>query len=230
MNHPDDVNDVNDVNDAPESGHPPASSQASTHTDTRAALIEAGRTVFAHKGYDGASVREITRRAGANLGAITYHFGSKRALYSAVLASRLAPVVDRVGAAATGEGTPMERLAAVIDVFFHQMAKNPELPRLIFQEISAGKQPPPEVTALVQRNAGYIMGILQEGAKAGEMRLGHPLLTAVSIVAQPLFMNVMSPLMKEVGGVDLEDPRTRKAAAEHVKAFVRAALEPHEET
>ena len=52
---------------------------------TRAALTDAGRSLFAKRGYDGASVRDITRLAGTNLGSVTFHFGSKRALYGAVL-------------------------------------------------------------------------------------------------------------------------------------------------
>jgi len=52
---------------------------------TRAALMVAARTVFARNGFDGASVRMITAEADVNLGAVTYHFGSKRGLYEAVL-------------------------------------------------------------------------------------------------------------------------------------------------
>lgn len=227
MKHSADVHDLPTAHDLPD---PPTRRRpAPTRPDTRTALLEAGRKVFAHRGFDGASVRDITREAGANLGAITYHFGSKRALYSAVLERCLTPVVDRVGAAAGGEGTPTERLAAVIEVFFEQVAGNQDLPRLILQEVSAGKQPPPQVVANIQRNLGYIVGILRDGWASGEMRRTHPVLTAGSVVSQVVFMAVMAPLIKQVGDLDLIDPETRKAATEHVKTFVRAALEPREE-
>ncbi|UVF21186.1 CerR family C-terminal domain-containing protein [Microvirga terrae] len=52
---------------------------------TREALIEAAAIVFAEKGYEGGSVRDITRKAGANQAAITYHFGGKEGLYREVL-------------------------------------------------------------------------------------------------------------------------------------------------
>ena len=52
---------------------------------TRRALIDAATSVFAEQGYDGGSVRQITRRADANQAAITYHFGGKEGLYRAVL-------------------------------------------------------------------------------------------------------------------------------------------------
>jgi AcrR family transcriptional regulator len=52
---------------------------------TRDALIEAAAIVFAEKGYEGGSVRDITRRANANQAAINYHFGGKEGLYREVL-------------------------------------------------------------------------------------------------------------------------------------------------
>ena len=48
---------------------------------TRRALLDHATDVFAENGFDGASVREITRRATSNLAAINYHFGGKEALY-----------------------------------------------------------------------------------------------------------------------------------------------------
>jgi AcrR family transcriptional regulator len=57
---------------------------------TRHALLDQATDVFAEKGFDGASVREITRRADANQAAINYHFGGKDALYREVLKLALA--------------------------------------------------------------------------------------------------------------------------------------------
>ena len=62
--------------------------------EVRERLIEAARELFAQDGFDRASVRDITARAQANLGAITYHFGSKEALYHAVIERFATPLAD----------------------------------------------------------------------------------------------------------------------------------------
>ena len=48
--------------------------------DTRVAILLAAGEMFAHRGFDGVSIREIVARAGVTLSAVNYHFGSKEAL------------------------------------------------------------------------------------------------------------------------------------------------------
>ena len=55
------------------------------HSDTKLTLIEAAGELFAAHGFDGTSVRAICERAGANVAAINYHFGSKENLHREVL-------------------------------------------------------------------------------------------------------------------------------------------------
>ncbi|MCG8692946.1 MAG: TetR family transcriptional regulator, partial [Minwuiales bacterium] len=52
--------------------------------DARERLLDAAVGLFAERGFDGVSTRELVSRAKVNLSAITYHFGGKEALYRAV--------------------------------------------------------------------------------------------------------------------------------------------------
>ena len=53
-------------------------------TDAKKRLVRAALQVFASKGYDGASTREICRLADVNVAGIHYHFGDKASLYREV--------------------------------------------------------------------------------------------------------------------------------------------------
>src|SRR6185295_619338 len=63
-----------------------------TTTDTREALLDAAEGLFAEHGIQASSLRAITQRAGANLAAVHYHFGSKEGLVRAVFSRRLKPL------------------------------------------------------------------------------------------------------------------------------------------
>ena len=60
--------------------------------ETRAAILDTAERLFGENGVEGTSVRDITRAAGVNLGAINYHFGTKDALVMAVFVRRLEPL------------------------------------------------------------------------------------------------------------------------------------------
>jgi AcrR family transcriptional regulator len=92
-----------------------------SHSLTRVALLNAAEDLFSEFGVEATSVREITRRAGANLGAINYHFGTKERLALEVLARRMEPVnreriarLDALEAAASGEPLPIREIVAAL--------------------------------------------------------------------------------------------------------------------
>ncbi|MGY8653413.1 MAG: TetR/AcrR family transcriptional regulator [Verrucomicrobiia bacterium] len=60
--------------------------------DTRKAILDAAERLFADLGFEGASLRKITAKAGVNLAAAHYHFGSKEGLLRAALARRIGPL------------------------------------------------------------------------------------------------------------------------------------------
>ena len=95
-------------------------------SDTRRALVlDAARSVFAEKGVEGASIREIARRAGYTPGAIYSYFDSKEAIYAALLAESLERLNAEVGAARTFKLQPQLTLAAKAQAWFGFYARNP---------------------------------------------------------------------------------------------------------
>lgn len=204
-------------------GAPPPS--ATLGAATRTELLEAARRLFAQRGFDGTSIRAVTREARANLGAVTYHFGSKRELYAAVLEQGLRPLARRIGEAARSPGPAIERMLRVVEVYFDHFEDHPDLPHLLLQEVAAGKKPPPVVLEIIRGVKEEIAGLQIEGNRDGSVRPGDPVLTALSVVAQPVYLALVAPLLRTVGPLDLADPNTRRRALQHTLSFVRAGLE-----
>ena len=60
--------------------------------DTKTVILDAAEQLFAAKGPNATSLRQVIARAKVNLAAIHYHFGSKESLMQALLSRRLAPL------------------------------------------------------------------------------------------------------------------------------------------
>jgi AcrR family transcriptional regulator len=89
--------------------------------DTRRRILETALEIFAAEGYEGTSTRQLAERAGVNLPAIQYYFGSKEGLYRAVIGDivehtevHLAPLAPRVKAAIADPNTQSEELLELL--------------------------------------------------------------------------------------------------------------------
>lgn len=84
---------------------------------TRRALVEAGRKLFARKGFDATGTQEVVAEAGLTRGALYHHFPDKRALFEAVYEAVEADVVATVNEAANRHREPLDRLKEGADAF-----------------------------------------------------------------------------------------------------------------
>jgi TetR/AcrR family transcriptional regulator, regulator of cefoperazone and chloramphenicol sensitivity len=85
---------------------------------TRAQLLDTAGQVFAEKGYDRATGKEITERAGTNSAAISYYFGGFEGLYAEVLvaAHKSVASVEEIAAVAEADIAPEEKLRRLIEI------------------------------------------------------------------------------------------------------------------
>ena len=191
---------------------------------TSEAVLAAARRLFAARGYDGTSVRAITAEAGTNLGAVTYHFGSKRKLYEQVLERVLAPIPGRVAAAIADGRTPLDRLEGVVRAFFDQLREHPDQPLLILQEIAAGKPMPAPLRRVILGVRASVIAVILDGQSDGSIRAGDPMLFMLSLISQPVYLSLVAGALPPEAGVRLDRPEGHEAAVEHAVRFVRAGL------
>lgn len=103
--------------------------------DTRDRLVDAALAVFGDVGFEGASTREIARRAGVALAALPYHFTTKDALWRAAADRIFGELTARVGRRLEGlDGVDRAtQLRLVLREFVRFSAEHPELHRFMTQ-------------------------------------------------------------------------------------------------
>jgi AcrR family transcriptional regulator len=89
--------------------------------DTRERILDVSEELFGEEGLERVSIRDITDKAGVNLAAINYHFGTKEDLIAAVFERRVVPVnnarIAALDAAERAAGKKGPKLEAILEAF-----------------------------------------------------------------------------------------------------------------
>jgi AcrR family transcriptional regulator len=198
--------------------------------ETRARILEAAGPIFADRGFQGATVREICDAAGAGLASINYHFGDKQHLYAQVVESafedlsRLRPPMNVWPA-----GTPVETKLRSWILRLAERTVEPKgdtwQERLLTREIQS---PSPECEAFLRRRIRNeldpLFAILGEilPADAPEHDRWH---VAFSITGQLLHYDSHRGLIRLLlGGVAGNPHYGTEQIAEHITRFCLAAF------
>jgi AcrR family transcriptional regulator len=104
-------------------------------TETLAPAEQVARVaarLFAERGFDATSVREIVEAAGVTKPTLYYHFGSKEGLAQALLVLPQARLVERMKSVLAEEGDPVRTLEGLLDCLFDFCREDPDRARLMF--------------------------------------------------------------------------------------------------
>ena len=91
----------------------------SDSADTRCRILDAAERLFADRGIDAISIRDITQAAKVNLAAVNYHFQNKKGMVTEVFGRRLQPINERrlvlLSEAEAAAAPDSPRLRAVVE-------------------------------------------------------------------------------------------------------------------
>jgi TetR/AcrR family transcriptional regulator, regulator of cefoperazone and chloramphenicol sensitivity len=201
---------------------------------TEQRILEAAAQVFADLGYEHATIREVCRRAGANVAAVNYHFESKERLYLETLrwAMRLCHGADQeemLAFATRADVPPEERLIGLVRRFAVTMlGARPEWhTRLLLRELGRPTRGDPTTKAILEEFmaprfralSSAIAPFLPADTDAETLAL-H----AMSVVGQVLYHRIATPAALHFLGRDAYDADFVTRVADHVAAFTLAAL------
>ncbi len=106
---------------------------------TKARILDAAEAVFAAKGFEGASTREIAATAGVNISSLHYHWESKETLYFAVFENIYDRMVELVRASIPESSLDRPASRSVIDDsmgrLFDFFADHPNIPKLFVRRL-----------------------------------------------------------------------------------------------
>lgn len=189
--------------------------------DTRDRLIDAALDVFAAHGFDGATTREIARRAGVALAALPYHFTTKDALWRAAadrIFERLASITAARLDGLDGVDRPTQ-LRLILREFVRFSASHPELHRFMIHE---GFVASPRLAWLVETHVrplyDSVRGLAEEAQRAGLAPPGRPEHLHYILIGAATSAYVLRAEYQLLTG---DDPREEELIAAHVATLER---------
>lgn len=152
-------------------GEPRLNRRQAAKIRTRQKVLDAARALFAERGYEPATIRDIAKGAGMSTGAVFANFQDKAELFEAVLSEDMAKLAVTLKAAAAAEATLRGRLMAALSAGYHGSLEQLPLVQAVvarswFQPVAAEMRTRAAITPLLS----VVTDALQAGVREGELR------------------------------------------------------------
>lgn len=194
---------------------------------TPESLLVAAGEIFARRGYEAATVAEITRAAGTNVASVNYHFGDKHSLYLAVLRHSLPPPFEPSIKTTAAHASPEKQLIAFIVEFVRALIGEGRPSwgaRIMAREIAQPTAALPEVIGEIMRpRYERLRAII--GAYLGERPASERVrFVAHSVIAQCVHWAHAEPLFPHLWPQLRLTPSQVDRIATHIASFSLAGL------
>ena len=162
-------------------------------------ILAAAALEFAERGFAGARVDRIARRARVNKAMLYYHFKSKDRLYHTLLRRMFTLAAERMQTIQAADAPPAQKLDRVIAGMAAFIDEYAFFPKIMLREVAEGGAHLDRDTlaalAAVPRAVG---AIVQQGVASGAFGPVNPLFAYFSMLAPLVFFLAGSPIRKEL--------------------------------
>ncbi|MGC4037720.1 MAG: TetR family transcriptional regulator [Chitinophagaceae bacterium] len=203
------------------------------YNDKQVQIMVAAEELFAEKGFDGTSVRDISDKAGVNLAMISYYFGSKEKLLEVLFTYRAESSVLKMESLLQDKAsTPLQKVYHLIDYYIDKFQN-----QTCFHKIMSREQVHNYRNAITEsiktfkrRNQALVQQLILEGQKKGEFKknIDVPIMmaTLVGTVSHLITTQHYYREMNNLEGMSDEDfnKLIKKKLSQHLKFLFKAIL------
>ena len=200
--------------------------------DKRQQIIETALQLFAEKGFEGTSIRDIAEKATVNVAMVNYYFGTKEKLFEKIVeykSSATRGLLDEI--LHNKDLAHIEKIEAIIDSYIEKLFTHRMFHRLVQQELILNQRENLQ-SAIVNNfilNVMIVKSIIESGIKEGEFKKVDIELTIATlngtinqVLLSKKFCNRL--MNKSDDYVPYEDIKFKKRVAAHLKHLMHDHL------
>jgi len=195
-------------------------------------ILSVAESLFASKGFEGTSVRDIAQAAEVNVAMISYYFGSKEKLLYSLIEER----TERSGLMLQDlyqnkQLSPWEKMEHIIDFYVDMMLNNRDYYIIASRQISLVKDES-LIRLLVKfkrRNGGMIIDIIEEGVRKGVFKEVDKELVISTIMGSISQVSMSRLFYSNLLAIPADDEETyyrilKERLKKHLKQLLKAYL------
>jgi AcrR family transcriptional regulator len=198
--------------------------------DTRELLLKAASKLFAEKGFEAVTTRNLAKAADVNIAMIAYYFGSKDGLFKAMIEERFPKTASKLRLIQKQEGNAWDKISAIIDMFIERITGDGSFHKIVFRELTLEHRTEHRELILsgIEQNWKFIIKYIEEGQESGLFKADiDPEFTLASLFGT-LFqlINMPSWTNRLVGSKD-EKYVTTEAFKTRIRTHLKAMIKAH---
>jgi AcrR family transcriptional regulator len=198
----------------------------------RTAILEIAAKLFAERGYEGTSVRDIASAAGINLAMVNYYFGSKEKLLEKIVEHKTEYLRNIFTDLINNKELPsIEKIDTVVATMVNRRLDHPSFHHLLYRELTLNDRTELQqrILDILLQNANIIKEIIRQGIRKGEFEPVDVELTVFTVLGS-ISQLIASPDMcrKMLNKPETFDPYTdkafRKRVIKHITGLMHCLL------
>ncbi|PZX94768.1 TetR/AcrR family transcriptional regulator [Flavobacterium aquariorum] len=193
-------------------------------------ILGVAEKLFAEKGFDGTSIRDIAKEAKINIAMVSYYFGSKEQLLEAIILNRVTDIKLQLDILTLEDLDPLQKIQKLIELYIDKINSNRCIYKIMHFEFSSSQRVInlQAFTDLKKGNLKSIESIIQDGQEKGIFRkdIVIPLLTTTILgtyfhfhLNRPFYENLLDLKTEEEYNTYIKTTLTM-----HIQQTIKALL------
>ena len=193
-------------------------------------ILQVAEQLFAEKGFDGTSIRDIAKQANINVAMVSYYFGSKEKMLEALILYRTSGLKLQLETLYNESISPKEKINKLIELYITRILANKCIYQILHFELTSKKR---EIdfkafTEVKMKNFEFIKKIIHEGQEKGEFRKDINIFLIPSTILGPFFHFQMNrPQYESMLGISSDeayDDYIRTELIKHIQQTIQSLL------
>ena len=193
-------------------------------------ILQVAETLFAEKGFEGTSIRDISKEANINVALVSYYFGSKEKLLEALILHKTSGLKEQLVRLIDENLEPLEKINKLIALYVNRISCNKGIYRVLHFELASQKKALEiqSFSEIKKANLKSMELIIQEGQAKGVFRkdIIIPLLTP-TILGTYFHFQMNKPFFEEILNLKTDeefDNYVKNDLTKHIQQTIKALL------